>query len=182
MWMALLKRYWQVTLFKETPANTPYSLFLLSIISTLFYLIIILQWALAAGDKEFTLTASLFISALALLLSYVIYTGFLLLIFHQSSRFVQSLSCILAGHTIVHVWAFPLLLITPGLVAMSVTPSLGIVIGTIYLIITLVLTIWQFMVTVHVYKHALDINYFSALLASLGLLACNILMVSLWRI
>jgi len=37
------------------------------------------------------------------------------------------------------------------------------------------------MVTVHIYKHALSIDYFPAVLASIGLLAFNILIVSFWR-
>ncbi len=38
MWVALNKRYWQVSVFKETPANTPYSPLLLGTIAFCFYI------------------------------------------------------------------------------------------------------------------------------------------------
>jgi hypothetical protein len=179
MWIALFKRYWQVTIFKDTPANTPYSLLLLGVTAVLYYLMIILQWSIAADNKDITLTGSLF-AGIALLLSYVIYTGVLLLVSHRAARFVQSLTCILAGHAIVHVLAFPLLLMTPLFLEAAANQSLGLLIGVIYLAFTLVLTVWQFMVTVHIFKHTLNVNYLAALFASLGLLASNVLIVSLW--
>ena len=180
MLVAIIKQYWLVSIFKETPANTPYSPFLLGIISLFFYLLIVLQWIIADVEQQFTLLKSLLAGA-ALLASYGIYTIALLLSFRMPARIVQTLSCVLAGHMIVHLVAFPLLLITPWLAETTMVQSLALFIGVAYLILTLMLTVWQFMVTVHIYKHALTIDYFPAVLASFGLLACNILIVSLWR-
>ncbi len=108
---------------------------------------------------------------------WFIYFG-LLSSFRLRDRFVQTLTCVLAGHMIVHLFAFPLLAITPWLAGMQIAQPLALLIGVLYLILTLVLTVWQFMITVHIYKHALGIEYFPAVLASLGLLAANILVVS----
>lgn len=179
MWAALINRYWQVSIFKETPANTPYSPFLLGAIAFCFYVLIVLQWMIADVEGVFTLTTSL-LAAGVLLASYGLYTLALLLPFRLRGRLVQTLTCLLAGHTIVHLFALPLLVITPWLADTKMAQPLALFVGVIYLILTLILTVWQFMVTVHIYKHALAIDYFPAVLASLGLLASNILVVSFW--
>lgn len=180
MWAVLIKRYWQVSLFKETPANTPCSPLLLGAISFCFYLLIVLQWVIADVEQQFSLTTSL-IAGAALVASYGIYTFALMLAFRLSSRLIQTLTCLLASHIIVHLFAFPLLLVTPWLTETNIVEPLVLLVGVVYLILTLILTVWQFMVTVHIYKYALAINYFAAVLASFGLLASNILIVSFWR-
>jgi len=180
MLAALIKRYWQVCLFKETPANTPYSFLLLSIITIFFYLLMVLQWVIA-DISEIISYESLLLAGLTLIASYIFYTYALLLIYKFSSRIVQTLSCLIASHAIVHVLAFPLLLVAPILTQSNINPLLGLIISVLYLIFTLILTIWQFMVSVHIYKHALGIENIPAILASFGLLSCNILIVSLWR-
>jgi len=180
MWIAFIKKYWQVSIFQETPANTPYSSFLLGLITFFFYVLIVMQWTVADVDELFTLTTSLFAAA-TLLLSYTLYTLALLALFQVSHRIVQTLACLLACHTIVHLFAFPLLLLAPWFADEKIIQPLALVVAIVYLILTFVLTIWQFMITVHIYKHALGIDYFPAVLASIGLLACNILVVSFWR-
>ena len=85
------------------------------------------------------------------------------------------------SHLVVHFFAFPLLLMTPILVGSDMDKTLVLLIAIVYLILTLSLTVWQFLVTAHIYKYALDLDYFAAVLASFGLLACNILTVSFWQ-
>ena len=180
MWIALIKKYWRVSLFKETPANTPYSVLLLGLIAVFFFLLVVVQWTLADIEQQYSVISSI-LSGVALVLSYSMYTYVLLFLFQQSNRMVQTLTCLLAGHTIVHLCAFPLLLLVPWFAEAKIVEPLILFIGFVYLILTLILTIWQFMVTVHIYKHALGIGYISSLLASIGLLAFNILVVSIWR-
>lgn len=179
MWKVILKQYWQVSLFRRTPADTPYSLFLLVSIALIYFILILLQWVLADLKKQFTAVDILFVSIL-LLVSYFVYTWGLLTVFGKSNRLVQTLSSLLAGHAIVHVFALPLLLSMPLISSRNVDHAVALFLGIIYLFLTLVLTIWQFMVSVHIYKHALEVKYFSALLAALGLLAFTVLIVSFW--
>ena len=180
MWIALIKQYWQVSLFKETPAETPHSLFVLSLIAILFYALIVFQWSMAPETAQLTFSASLFAGG-ALLVAYALYTYFILRVFHKANRVIQTLACLLAGHTIVHLVALPLLAATPWLVATDVGDVSTLLISVIYLLFTLVMTVWQFMITVHIYKEALGIAFFPAVLASIGLLASNIVFVSFWR-
>ena len=180
MWVALIKRYWEVCIFRETPANTPYSLLLLGAVALFFFLLVVTQWMIADIEEVFTFSTSL-LAAAALLVSYGVYTFILLSLFRVSSRTAQALTSLLAGHTIVHLFAFPLLLVAPWFVEAKMIQPLALLVAVVYLILTFVLTIWQFMITVHIYKHALGVEYFSAVLASFGLMACNILIVSFWR-
>ena len=135
---------------------------------------------IADVENLFALNTSLLAGG-ALLASYGIYTFALLKAFRVPHRTVQTLTCLLAGHTIVHLFALPLLLVTPWLANANIVQPEALLVGVIYLILTFILTVWQFMVTIHIYKHALGIEYFPAVLASFGLIACNILIVSFWR-
>jgi len=180
MWSALIKRYWLISIFKETPENTPYSVLLLGTFVVIFFLLIVMQWMIADVEEIFTFQKSI-LAAISLLISYGLYTFALLYVSRKSYRIVQTLTCLLAAHIIVHVFAFPLLLVAPWLSETTITQPLALLVGIVYLIATFFLTVWQFMITVHIYKHALAVDYFPAVLASLGLIACNILLVSFWR-
>lgn len=180
MWEELFKRYWQVAVLKESPENTPYSLLFLIIVSFLFFLLIITQWYFADLKQEFNLAISA-LAGVTLLCSYFVYTYVLLKIYRKVNRVLQTLTALLMTHMIVHFFAFPLLFATPMLMKANLNPGITLFVGMIYLILTIVLTIWQFLVTIHIYKNALEVDYLSGLLASFGLLACNILTVSIWQ-
>ena len=180
MWLALIKRYWQVSTFKLTPAETPYSHLLLGITAFIFFLLIIFQWIITDVLHQYTFMNAL-LTGLSLIASYVIYTFALLGAFHRRHRSVQTLTCLFACHTIVHLFAFPLLLVMPLLLDLKSIEPLALLIGVVYLLLTLILTVWQFIVTTFIYKQALAIDNFPATLASVGLLGCNILTVSFWR-
>lgn len=180
MWEMILKRYWQVTLLKESPENTPYSPFLLVIVATLFLLLIIVQWYFSDLKQKFDLLTSS-LAGLTLVFSYFFYTYILLALFKQLNRALQTLTTLLACHMIVHFFAFPLLMTAPLLVNSKLNHTFGLFVSIIYLVFTLLLTIWQFLLTINIFKQALSSDYLSATLASFGLLACNILTVSFWQ-
>jgi len=56
-----------------------------------------------------------------------------------------------------------------------------LVIGVFYLFITLGLSVWQLVVTAHIYKYALNTTSIQSVLAAFGLIAVNVLTVSFWR-
>ncbi|CEK11232.1 hypothetical protein [Legionella hackeliae] len=180
MWEAILKRYWQVASFKDSPANTPYSLPLLVFVAFLFFMLIILQWFMADMKQQFEITSSIAAGG-SLIIVYVIFTFLLLKVNGKVNRLVQTLTSLLACHFIVHIFALPLLIVAPALAGATLGHSIALLLGFIYLILTLILTVWQFLVTAHVYKYALDVDNLTSVLASFGLLACNILTVSFWR-
>lgn len=180
MWETLIKRYWQVAILKESPENTPSSPFLLVVVSVLYFLLILLQWYLAEVKQGFNLAISL-VAALTLFCSYFVYTFVVLKIYRKAHRTLQTLTSLLASHMIVHLFAFPLLLATPLLISADLNPGILLFVAIVYLVLTLTLTFWQFLVTIYIYKLALGLDYLSAILASFGLLACNILTVSIWQ-
>ncbi len=180
MWTALIKQYWQVSLLKETPENTPYSPALLIGIASVFFCLVAFQWVIVDVEKQFSLPITL-LASLSLVASYALYSYALLSAFHLSNRIIQTLTCLLAGHTIIHLLAFPLLLTVSFLVVGDIPHPAKIVVGSVYLLLTLFLTVWQFVLTAYIYKQALSTDYPRALLASVGLLAANILIVSFWR-
>lgn len=177
MWFALIKQYWNLAVFKEKPENTPYSAMLSALISLVFWILIISQWMNADTNHQLTLSIASILAAL-LLLSYAFFTWVLLRIFRLQSRFLQTYTSLIATHSIIHLLAFPFLLMMPMLLD---TPStIGAFIGVTYLISTLALAIWQFVVAAYIYKHALSSVWLGAILAAVGLLASNLLTLSLW--
>jgi len=180
MWEALLKRYWLVTCLKESPANTPYSPVMMIFAAFWFFMVIIIQWYLADIKQQFTLANSI-LAALTLLCSYFVYTFVILKINRKVNRALQTLTSLLVSHTMIHFFAFPLLLAVPFLAKANLAQPAIVFIGMIYLFLTLSLTLWQFIVTIYIYKKSLDLDSLAATLAGFGLLACNFLTVSFWH-
>lgn len=175
----LIKQYCNVSLLRQNPGDTPYSVFLLIITGTIFFILIVLQWILTDISHKLT-TGNVMLIAGSLVLSYILYTWIVLALYGLHARCVQTLTCLFAGHTVVHLMACPLLLFVPIMGHLHTSLLIGALIGITYLILTLILTVWQFMVSVYIYRQALEKDYLSGILASLGLLACNILTISLW--
>ncbi|KTC65507.1 Uncharacterised protein (plasmid) [Legionella adelaidensis] len=180
MWATLIKKYWQVTIFKDSPANTPHSLLLLVLVACLYLTIMIFQWEWSHIELQFTYLGAIF-AAIALIVSYTLYTGILLKALGVYNRFVQTLTSLFACHFIIHIFAIPLLLFMPVVSTNGEISSPLMLLGILYLLATLILTAWQFILTVYIYKEALSLPYFPAVLASVGLLATNILTISFWR-
>jgi fumarate reductase subunit D len=180
MWELLLKRYWLVTTLKEGPENTPYSPFIMGIVSLLFFFLIVVQWHLADLKHVLTISTSI-LAAITLLISYFSYSYVLLKLNKRETRSLQTVTTLFACHMIIHFFAFPLLFTAPILAQATLSPSAILFIGVVYLLLTIVLTFWQFMVTIHIYKHALEVETLAAALATFGLFACNILIVSFWQ-
>lgn len=179
MWHKLIRTYWNICLFKKSPADSPYSVLLLVFMGLLFLLLIVFQWSMSNRSIQASYSVIIGLGCL-LLLSYMIYTFVLLWISRRIGRNVQTLTCLFACHTIVHVIALPLVFIVPIISAMNGSSFLTFIMNVLFLAVSLMLSVWQFMVTAHIYKHALMLKTPASLLASLGLLAVNILMISFW--
>ena len=180
MWWTLIQQYWQVCLFSRTPDDTPHSGFLLATVIFFFLAVLLLQWEWVEQSAQFTFPSTL-AAAFSLVISYGLYTFFLLKALKLSNRVLQTLTCLYICHLIVHLFAFPLIFAMPLVDAKSMAQSPPVLFIMVYLLIALGLTIWQFLLSVFIYKKALSTGYFSAVLASCGLLAANMLLVSFWR-
>ena len=172
--------YWQLVLLKETPENTPYSLLLMVLSAILLVGIMIGQWTLSNLDfsKDLGYTSLI---AISLVISFVVYTQLILFLKGLSTRLVQTVTCLLWAHIIIHLIAIPLFILDPFLVQAQVKNPLLLVIGVFYLLITLGLSVWQLVVTAHIYKYALNTTSIQSVLAAFGLIAVNVLTVSFWR-
>ncbi|MFO3149982.1 hypothetical protein SCR18_13475, partial [Legionella pneumophila serogroup 1] len=69
----LFSYYWRLSLLKETPENSPYSVFLLEVMSVLFSIIMLIQWDIAELDFSRDWLLSLMM-ATSLILSFIFYT------------------------------------------------------------------------------------------------------------
>ncbi len=179
MWLALSKQYWNLSIFREKPENTPYSHFVLGVAVIVYFLLIVFQWIATDARQQLPFIMACLIAG-SLIVSYALYTFVLLLLFGFKARFVQTLTCLFACHSIVHMFAMPLLLTLPILMGLASESLMSSFIAIIYLALTLMMAVWQLVLSVFIYKQALTVPYLSAILAGIGLLASNILMVSLW--
>ncbi|QRN04319.1 hypothetical protein GH742_10750 [Legionella sp. MW5194] len=180
MWLAILKKYWRVTTFRETPANTPYSLLILLLAILIYFLIVTLQWELMDLKNQFPLSDTM-LAAILLVVSYYAYTALLLAATRKSNRILQTLTSLLVCHLIILMVGFIIVFLTPMLAKADMTQVGMRLLVMIYLLKVLVLTLWQFSVAAHIYRQALNSDYLTAILASFGLLAANILTMSFLR-
>lgn len=176
----LFSYYWRVSLLKDSPENTPYSIILMWISAVLLAVIMVIQWVFSDvvfGD-DISITV---MCAISLILSFFIYTYALLFVTGYAARFVQTITCLFVIHAIIHILASPLLLLDPYLSQANLKNPLLLFIGVIYLFVTLGLSVWQFVIAAHIFKYALNTTAIQSVLAAFGLIAVNILTVSLWR-
>lgn len=179
MWITILKRCWQVAIFKDSPANIPYSPLLLFIFGLLFFTLIVCQWYIAG--MAILHDIGIYIAAgLSLITAYCMYTFLLLTFNNKKNRFCQTLTALFSSHFIIHLCAMPLLIVPSGLMSMKVNTNFSVLFGLIYLCLTLILTFWQFVVTAYIYKLALELNNVISAITSIGLLVFNILIISFW--
>ncbi|TAL62363.1 MAG: hypothetical protein EPN84_06610 [Legionella sp.] len=177
---AIILYFWQLSLCRENPKNSPYSLGLMLFCGFLLLILLVMQWWLS----DFEISADLLfvnLAAFCLLVSYVLYTYALLAFRNIASRAVQTITCLFATHTIVHLFAMPLILTAPFLNRFNLENPLLLLLAVVYLMATLGLSIWQFIITAHIYKDALDCNPVQSVLAAFGLIAVNILTLTFWR-
>lgn len=180
MWRSLIRCFWELARFKKPPGILPYSFFLLFLVSFLYFILMVCQWGLVNEENKFS-GFQIFFAGLSLLGVYYLYSFILLRFNNKIHRWVQTVIALIGSHFIIHVFALPLVFIAPFIQTILQNRSLTFLVGFIYLIITISLTIWQFLITGFIYKHALEIDNLPSLLASFGLLAFNILTVSLWQ-
>ncbi|MCE3046095.1 MULTISPECIES: hypothetical protein [Legionella] len=179
MWKHILQRYWKVTTLKESPAQTPYSLYLLVILTLLFFIVVSVQWSLVAPKKQAFQVP--FLAAAILLGTYFIYTLFLLYLAGKSERLVQTVSSLYVTYLIIHLLAFPLIFFSQIMLGEQINNLLMLLLLLIYLVAALFLTGWQFLVTANIYRHALDLSFVNGILACLGLMAFSLLTLSFIR-
>lgn len=176
----LVSYFWQLSVLNEKPENSPYSPALMILSGVLLSIVMIMQWNFSDLDISGDIGIVL-LTALSLTLSFIIYTYALLYFRGFKTRLVQTVTCLFFAHIIIHVLAFPLFALDPYLSHANLKKPLLLFIGVIYLFITLGLSIWQFVITAHIYKYALNTTAVQSVLAAFGLVAVNILTVSFWR-
>lgn len=176
----LISCYWRIALLKDSPEHTPYSLFLLLLSGLLLLLIMTAQWVIASFDFSNDLLLELAASA-SLILSFVLYTAVVLWLKKLSIRFTKTATSLFVTHIFIHLFALPLFILDPYLTNAHLKNPIFSFIAVIYLFITLGLSVWQFVITAHIYKHALSTTPIQSVLAAFGLVAVNVLTISLWR-
>lgn len=174
----IFDRYWDICLLRESPENTPYSVARMILSGILLVLLIIIEWNFSYFNSSEDVVNNAYMS-LCLVISYVVYTYCVLYFNGLTSRLVQTVTSLYCVNIIIHILVAPLLLLTPYLSLIHLTNPLFLVLGILYLFLSLGLSVWQFVITAHIYKFALNIAAIQSVLAAFGLIAVNILTVSL---
>jgi hypothetical protein len=172
--------YWQICLLKGSPEHTPHSRFLLGLSATIWAFLKIVQWRFSDIVFAYDLLTTL-LCVISLILSFIVYNYAILFFRGVSIRLVQTLTCLFCTRIIIHILACPLLLVDPYLSNANLKNPLLLFIGVLYLFVTFGLSLWQFVITAHIYKYALSTSAIQSVLAAFGLFAVNILTVSFWR-
>ncbi|MBI2785933.1 MAG: hypothetical protein HYX60_06370, partial [Legionella longbeachae] len=160
--------------------NTPYSIVRMVLSAFLLALLLLVEWNFSYFNSSEDMIRNMYIS-ISLVLSDVIYTYLVLYFKGLASRLVQTVTSLFWINIIIHILVFPLLLLAAYLPLIQLNKPLLLFIGIIYLFLSLGFSIWQFVITAHIYKLALNIRAIQSVLAAFGLIAVNILTVSLLK-
>jgi len=172
---ALLRLFWNICLLRAGPEDVPYSQSLFAFISAIYLGLLSLQVMMFA-DKH---TGVMLIATLAgyLLLAAYIYT---LLSFNKvAERFLQTTTAVLTSYIIIHTFSF---IISAVLVhaALGLFPTDSVmhnIIAFFVMIFILVFNIWIITIMVHIFRKALSSKLLPAVLAVLGLLFANMVVL-----
>ena len=170
--------YWDICLFKESPENTPYSITRMVLSGILLVLLMTIEWDYAHFNSSEDLVNNVFIS-ICLVISYSIYTYLMLYFKELTPRLVQTVTSLYSINIIIHILIIPLLILAPHLSLANLKNPFFLFIGILYLFLSLGLSVWQFVITAHIYKFALNITAIQSVLAAFGLIAVSILTLSL---
>lgn len=174
----IFDRYWDICLLKESPENTPYSILRMVLSGVLLALLMTIEWDYSYFNSSEDMINNVFIS-LCLIISYIIYTYLALFFKGLTARLVQTVTSLYCINIIIHILVIPLLIIAPYLSLVNLRNPLFLFIGILYLFLSLGLSVWQFVITAHIYKFALNTTAIQSVLAAFGLIAVNILTISL---
>ncbi|AUH73531.1 hypothetical protein [Legionella sainthelensi] len=178
MFHLIFDRYWDICLLKESPENTSYSISRMVLSGFVLALLIMIEWDVTSFKSSDDMVSSGLIS-IFLILSDVIYTYLVLSFKGFAARLVQVVTSLFVINIIIHILVLPLLLIAPYLSQFHLRTPLFLFLGIIYLFLSLGLSVWQFVITANIYKFALNVTMIQAVLTAFGLVAVNILTVSL---
>ncbi len=173
----VLERYWDICLLKESPENTPYSIIRVFLSGVFLALIMVIEWNFSYFTSTIDVGNNLFV-ATCLILSYVLYTYIILFLKGLASRLVQTVTALFYTSIIIHILVAPLLFLAPYLSQIHLKNPVLLFLGVLYLFLSIGLSVWQFVITAHVYKYALNTTPIQSVLAAFGLIAVNILTVS----
>ncbi|KTD41519.1 hypothetical protein [Legionella parisiensis] len=174
----IFDRYWDICLLKESPENTPYSITRMILSAFLLVILMTIEWDYSYFNSSEDLINNLYISV-CLIISYIVYTYLALFFKGLPARLVQTVTSLYCINIIIHILVIPLLIIAPYLSLVNLRSPLFLFIGILYLFLSLGLSVWQFVITAHIYKFALNITAIQSVLAAFGLIAVNILTISL---
>ncbi len=171
--------YWRITLCKESPENTPHSRVLCTLSVLIFMLVITVQWCIFGVDFSNDLLW-IALASCSLALSFIFYTLLVLSVKNLKTRFLQTVTSLLMAHSYVHLLGMPLFVLDPYFLHLKEQNSFSLLLALCYLCVTLGLSVWQFVLTTHIYKKALNSTTVQAMLIAFGLIAMNILTLSFW--
>lgn len=172
-----LECYWNICLLKESPENTPYSIARLFLSGIILALLMAMEWNFSSLVSSTDIGLTLLV-ATSLIFSYVIYTYIVLRLKGLASRSVQTVTVLFSTSIIIHLLVVPLLFFAPYLAQIHLNNLLSLFLGIIYLFLSIAFSVWQFVITAHIYKNALNITSMQSVLVAFGLIAVNILTVS----
>jgi hypothetical protein len=174
MLKTLATNYWELCRLKRSPADTPYSVLLLLVFSCLYFILLQYQWHIY-DIPQLKINRPLQ-TGILILISYILYVWIVLKCIGKSNRFIQTATSLMAVHAIMHIFLIALLMLLPAVLPdtpMNEVEQLGTV-NLFFLIffgvISLAITIWQFVVIIYVLKKAMDSDQVTAVLVTFGLL------------
>lgn len=165
--MSVLQKILTLMILKSAPQDLPYSPQLTVQLAVAYILsgIIVLKTTLNPGDTF----AGIF---LGFIVQYV-FTWFVLRAVNKAARFIQTFSSIVAVGVLFNLISWPVFAV---LTSESITTALQSNMSMAFLLIIS----WEVLVKAHIFRHALEMKMFGALVVSFSLFFISIVMSQLF--
>lgn len=169
----ILSTTWRICRLKVGPQDMPYSVTLLITLLISNATISILALSINQMNTE------IIRQSLVLLLVPLIFSYAILYLYKRSERFIQTVCAQNAVNILLSLLMIPFLVFHPSPPQAGQTISNAVIlISLFYIIVFLGFNVWLVVITAHIYRHALNVNYMTGLLAAFALMGVNILVFS----
>lgn len=144
----LILLFGNICRFKQGPEDIPASLFLLSILIGLNFII-----ELLLGLSVYSILIS-FVLALLSIATLALFTWLLLILFKLQTRFIQTFSAFVGVNLFTNIFCF---------FPVTILWKMEILVNNSFGLINLVLLAWILSIYAHIYKRAINVSFFLGL-------------------
>lgn len=170
---AIFRVVWNICCLRSGPQDLPYSVVLLILLVLINITLSTLQLL-----SDFSFGQALFQTSAMLGLSLV-FTWFLLSLKKLQTRFVQTVSALIATGLVFNLIVYTVFLLQFHALSLDEPTLTNVLINLFLSSLKLALIIWVCVITAHIFKHSLQISFVGGLVVTFAFIGLHVLILQL---